>query len=98
MLYRLDISTFYFYEPLLFQMLVPWKFVKTSVFLSLSTITFTVNSHVNNYFDKYVYLLQIYCMKAVFLLKYTLMFFTALIFYSFSVDYVKTIELHVVHT
>ena len=37
-------------------------------------------------------------MKAVFLLKYTLMFFTALIFYSFSVDYVKTIELHVVHT
>ena len=37
-------------------------------------------------------------MKSVFLLKYMLWFFTALIFYSFSVDYVKLVELHVVHT
>ena len=29
MLYRLDISTFYFYEPLLFQILISWKFIKT---------------------------------------------------------------------
>ena len=29
MLYRLDISTFYFYEPLLFQIFGPWKFIKT---------------------------------------------------------------------
>ena len=28
-MYRLDISTFYFYEPLLFQIFVPWKFIKT---------------------------------------------------------------------
>ena len=28
MLYRLDISTFYFYEPLPFPIFVPWKFVK----------------------------------------------------------------------
>ena len=28
MFYRLDISTFYFYEPLPFQIFVPWKFVK----------------------------------------------------------------------
>ena len=37
-------------------------------------------------------------MKSVFLLKYMLWFFIALIFYSFSVDYVKLVELHVVHT
>ena len=29
MLYRLDISTFYFYEPLLFQIFISWKFIKT---------------------------------------------------------------------
>ena len=29
MLYRLDISTFSFYETLLFQIFVPWKFIKT---------------------------------------------------------------------
>ena len=46
-------------------------------------------------------LLQIeicYNVKSVFWSKYTLRFFTALIFYSFSVDYVKVFELHVVHT
>ena len=32
MLYRLDISTFYFYEPLLFQIFVPLKFVQTWAF------------------------------------------------------------------
>ena len=29
MLYRVDISTFYFYEPLLLKIFVPWKFIKT---------------------------------------------------------------------
>ena len=29
MLFRLHISTFYFYEPLQFNIFVPWKFVKT---------------------------------------------------------------------
>ena len=29
MLYRLDISTVYFYEPLLFQIFVPGKFIYT---------------------------------------------------------------------
>ena len=29
MLYQLDISTFCFYESLLFQIFVPWKFMKT---------------------------------------------------------------------
>ena len=44
MLHRLDIITFYFYEPLLFHAFVPRKFIKTYDLL-LSTITFTVNSH-----------------------------------------------------
>ena len=29
MLYRLDISTFYFYEPLPFQIFLTWKSIKT---------------------------------------------------------------------
>ena len=54
MLYRLDISTLYFYEPFLFQ-------------ISLSTITFTVNSQANNHSYKCIYLFQIlYSMKLVF--------------------------------
>ena len=51
MLYRLDISTFCFYESLLFQIFFLWKFIKTSVFpclLSLlqstaTQITFSIN-------------------------------------------------------
>ena len=33
MLYRLGVSKFYFYEPLLFQIFVPWKFRKLESFL-----------------------------------------------------------------
>ena len=32
MLYRLKIFTFYFYEPLLFKISFPWKFIKTWAF------------------------------------------------------------------
>ena len=65
-LYWQDISTFYFYEPLLFQ-------------ISVTTITFTVNSHANNHDYKYIYLFQIlYSIKSVLLLKYTLRFSTSL--------------------
>ena len=32
MLYRLDISKFYSYELLIFQIFVPWKFVKPQAF------------------------------------------------------------------
>ena len=38
MLYWLDISTFYLYEPLLFQIFDPWKFIKAG--LCLSSIPF----------------------------------------------------------
>ena len=45
--------------------------------LSLCTITFTVNSHADNHFYKYISLFQIlYSMKSFFKLKYTLRFFT----------------------
>ena len=54
MLYRLEISTFYFYETLLFQIFVLWRFIKTCTFPCI--ITFTVNSHADNHFYKYIYL------------------------------------------
>ena len=42
----------------------------------LSSITFTVNSHADNHFYKYIYLFQtLYDMKSAFLLKYKLRFF-----------------------
>ena len=49
MLYRLDISTVYFYEPLLFQIFFSLEIYK-NFGLSLSTIIFKVNSHADNYF------------------------------------------------
>ena len=56
MLYRLDISTFYFYEQLLFQIFVLWKFIKTKAFPCLlshlqstaTQITITINIFVSN--------------------------------------------------
>ena len=41
MFYRQDISMFYFYEPLLFQIFqifIPWKFIKTSAFPCLLSL------------------------------------------------------------
>ena len=58
MLYRLDISTFYFYEALLFQIFFPWKFIYKNLGTPLSSINFTANSHADNHFYKYVYLFQ----------------------------------------
>ena len=51
MLYRLDISTVYFYEPLLFQIFFSLEIYK-NFGLSLSTIIFKVNSHADNYFHE----------------------------------------------
>ena len=73
----------------------------------LSSTNFSVNSHEDNHFYKYIYLFQIlYSMNSVFLLKHTLNFSNKShglkVFIEkkkiFSVDYVKIIELHVVHT
>ena len=59
-LYWLNISTFYFYEPLPFQIFLSWKFKKNLGF-PLSTITFTVGSHVDNHFYKYICLFRLLC-------------------------------------
>ena len=49
---------------------------KFSSGIPLSTITFTVNSHADNHFYKYIYLFQIlYSMKSFFKLKYMSRFF-----------------------
>ena len=63
LLYQLDISTCYFYEPFLFQIFFPWKFL-----LHLISTTFTANSQADNHFSKYIYLFQIlYSMKSLFI-------------------------------
>ena len=79
----------------------------------LCSITFTVNSRVDNHFYKYIYLFQIlHSMKSVLLLKYTLtsplfflmkaMVYRKKIIYrknSFlAVGYLAVTELHTVHT
>ena len=63
MLYQLDISMFYFYEPLLFSDFFPLEIYK-NLDPPLSSITFTVTQI---YFNKYIYLFWIlYSMKSVF--------------------------------
>ena len=39
LLHRLDISTFYFYEPLLFPIFFPWKFINTQSFPCLVSLS-----------------------------------------------------------
>ena len=52
MLYRLDISTFYFYEPFAVSDFRPLEIYKKLGF-PLSTTTFAVNNHADNHFYKY---------------------------------------------
>ena len=47
MLYRLDICTFYFHKPLLFQIFVAWKFIKTSAFPCLLSLLQTTATSLN---------------------------------------------------
>ena len=67
----------FFYEPLLFRIFVPWKFIKTYAFpclLSLLQSTY-----------KYIYLCQtLYSMKSVFLLKSTLKFWPRFFVFQFN--------------
>ena len=54
---------------------LPLEIYKT-LGLLLCSITFTVNSHADNHFYKYIYLFQmLYSIKLVFLLKYKLRFY-----------------------
>ena len=76
MLYQLDISTCYCYDPLLFLIFVPWKFIKTEALPSLLSLLQSTASHADSHFYKWIYLFQIfYSMKSMFLLTYTLRFF-----------------------
>ena len=64
----------HFYEPLLFQIFFPLKFIKLRP--SLSSINFAINNHADNLFSIYISFFQIlYNMKSIFLFKYTLRFF-----------------------
>ena len=60
MLYRLDISTFYFYELFAVSDFRPLEIYK-KLGLSLSTTTFAVNNHADNHFYKYIFLNVIQC-------------------------------------
>ena len=67
MLYQLDVFTFYFSEPLLFQIFFLLEIYK-NLELPLSTVTFTVNSHADSHFYKYISFFQIlYNMKFFFI-------------------------------
>ena len=67
-------TSWHFYEPLLFQIFFPLKFIKLRP--SLSSINFAINNHADNLFSIYISFFQIlYNMKSIFLFKYTLRFF-----------------------
>ena len=55
-MYRLDICTLYFYEPLLFQIFVSWDLKKCRLSLVYYHFyhAFTVKIHADNNFNKYV--------------------------------------------
>ena len=58
LLYRLDISTFYFYVTIVVSDFLPLEIHKHLV-LPLPSITFTAKSQADNHFYKYIYLFQI---------------------------------------
>ena len=71
MLYRLDISSLYFYKP--FSDFRPVEIYKNLGF-PLFTFAFTISSHACNNFYKYIYLFHIlYSIKSSFLLQYMFM-------------------------
>ena len=85
MLYRMDISVLFWWTIAVsdFRPLEIYK----NVGLPLSTINFTVNSHADNHYYKYIYLFQIlYNMKSDFLLKYTLRFWPKVFIFKFDLN------------
>ena len=67
MLYRLDISTFYFNEPFAvsdFRLLEIYK----KLGLPLSTITFTVSNHADNHFYNFFFFLMLYSVNFLYIL------------------------------
>ena len=118
MLYRLDISTFYFYESFAVSDFRPLEIYKKLGF-PLSTITFTVNNHADNHFynfffnviqcEFFIYFIYFFYIQSWIKCETPLVFFLIrTIVYRkkrfieknsfFAVDYVKIIELYIVHT
>ena len=84
------VSTGYFYVLFLWPIAVS-DFRHSEIYknlgLSLSTITFIVNSHADCCFYNHIYLFQIlYSMKSVFLLKYTLRFWPRFFRFKFNLN------------
>ena len=70
MLYWVDISRFYFYEPLLFQIFVLWKFIKNQVFPYLLSLLQSTAMQITISIYKYIYLFpKLYSIKSVFFFK-----------------------------
>ena len=67
MLCRLDISSFCFYEPLLFQIFVPWKFTKTEAFPCPLLLLQSTTTQITISMNIFICYIQF---KSVFLLKY----------------------------
>ena len=129
---KYDCTTGYFYVLFLWTIDVsdfrPLEIYK-NLDLSLSLITFTIKTHADNHFYKYIYLFQIlYSVKSAFFIKIHVRFCRRFFIFKFdlnvkyrsyfflqeqssieknslkkkisffAVDYVKIIELHIVHT
>ena len=68
MLHRLNISMFYFYEPLQLQIFVIWKFIKTQAFLCLLSLLLSTGTQVAIFINRFVWNIMQY--EITFLLKY----------------------------
>ena len=68
MLYWLDISTFYFYEPLQFQIFVPCKLIKIYALPCLLSFLQSTTTKINISINMFICFYE----KSFFLLKYTL--------------------------
>ena len=75
MLYRLDISTIYFYEPLLFQIFVLWKFIKTWAFHFLLSLLQSIATQTTISMNIFICFKYYTVWNLYFLLKCTLRFF-----------------------
>ena len=97
MLSWLDIYTFYFYKPLLFQIFAPWKFIKTEAFpyilpvLQSTATQITISINMFICFKYYTMWNQFFLIKihvnSFFLLKYTLRYFYIQIWFKYETPF-----------
>ena len=81
MLYRLDISTFYFDEPLLFQIFVPWKFIKTYALPCLLSLLQSKVTQITIFINIFICFKYYAVWNQFFLLKYRCSIFNFKVFY-----------------